>query len=90
MVQRPVHQLLPEEDALDDPDEDDEIDPTLPGDLWFDSGDGVPPKQRAPFCVVYSGPGRRGSLDRWPAVSHAKANTTWIRKKDTHEWQLSN
>ena len=26
--------LLPEEDALDDPD-DDEADPTLPGDLWF-------------------------------------------------------
>lgn len=28
-------QLLPEEDALDDPDEDDETDLTLPGDLWF-------------------------------------------------------
>jgi hypothetical protein len=27
--------LLPEEDALDDPDDDDEADPTLPGDLWF-------------------------------------------------------
>jgi hypothetical protein len=27
--------LLPEEDALDDPDEDHEADPTLPGDLWF-------------------------------------------------------
>lgn len=27
--------LLPEEDALDDPDEDDEADPTVPGDLWF-------------------------------------------------------
>ena len=27
--------LLPEEDALDDPDDDDEADPSLPGDLWF-------------------------------------------------------
>jgi hypothetical protein len=27
--------LLPEEDVLDDPDEDDDADPTLPGDLWF-------------------------------------------------------
>ncbi|MBW3632531.1 MAG: hypothetical protein KY456_05845 [Chloroflexi bacterium] len=27
--------LLPEEDALDDPDEDGDADPTLPGDLWF-------------------------------------------------------
>jgi len=30
-----MHNLLPEEDALDDPDDDDEADPTLPGDLWF-------------------------------------------------------
>ena len=30
-----IRHLLPEEDALDDPDEDDEADPTLPGDLWF-------------------------------------------------------
>jgi hypothetical protein len=29
-----IRHLLPEEDALDDPD-DDEADPTLPGDLWF-------------------------------------------------------
>jgi hypothetical protein len=28
--------LLPEEDVLDDPEED-EIDPNLPGDLWFRS-----------------------------------------------------
>lgn len=27
--------LLPEEDALDDLEEDDEADPTVPGDLWF-------------------------------------------------------
>jgi hypothetical protein len=27
--------LLPEEDALEDPDDDDEADPTLPGDLWY-------------------------------------------------------
>jgi len=30
-----ICKLLPEEDALDDPDDDDEADPTLPGDLWF-------------------------------------------------------
>ncbi len=30
-----IRNLLPEEDALDDPDVDDEADPTLPGDLWF-------------------------------------------------------
>lgn len=27
--------LLPEEDVLDDPDDDDESDPLTPGDLWF-------------------------------------------------------
>jgi hypothetical protein len=27
--------LLPEEDAIDDLEDDDEADPTLPGDLWF-------------------------------------------------------
>ncbi len=31
-------QLLPEEDVLDDPDDDDEADPTVPGDLWFLTG----------------------------------------------------
>ena len=31
-------QLLPEEDAIADPDDDDEADPTLPGDLWFRVG----------------------------------------------------
>ena len=30
-----IPQLLPEEDVLDDPDDDDDADPTLPGDLWF-------------------------------------------------------
>jgi hypothetical protein len=30
-----IRHLLPEEDALDDPEDDDEADPTLPGDLWF-------------------------------------------------------
>jgi len=33
-----IRNLLPEEDALDDPDDDDEADPTLPGDLWFRHG----------------------------------------------------
>jgi hypothetical protein len=28
-------QLLPEEDTLDDVDDDDIADPTVPGDLWF-------------------------------------------------------
>jgi hypothetical protein len=27
--------LLPEEDALDDPNDEHEPDPTVPGDLWF-------------------------------------------------------
>ena len=27
--------LLPEEDAIDDLEDDDEADPNLPGDLWF-------------------------------------------------------
>jgi hypothetical protein len=27
--------LLPEEDVIDDPDDDDEADATVPGDLWF-------------------------------------------------------
>lgn len=27
--------LLPEEDAIDDADDDDEADPTVPGDLWY-------------------------------------------------------
>jgi hypothetical protein len=30
-----IPHLLPEEDVLDEPDDDDEADPTLPGDLWF-------------------------------------------------------
>src|SRR5688500_5136523 len=34
-LKRMIPHLLPEEDALDDPDDDDEVDPTLPGDLWF-------------------------------------------------------
>lgn len=32
------HQLLPEEDVLDDLDDDDEADPSVPGDLWFLTG----------------------------------------------------
>jgi hypothetical protein len=30
-----THRLLPEEDAIDDPDANDDVDPTIPGDLWF-------------------------------------------------------
>ena len=32
--QRP-RRLTPEEDAIDDPEDDDGIDDTLPADLWF-------------------------------------------------------
>ena len=49
--------LLPEEDALDDPD-DDEADPTLPGDLWFLNQFHAAMKTlvggKAPGSVVYS------------------------------------
>jgi hypothetical protein len=54
-----IHNLLPEEDALDDPDDDDEADPTLPGDLWFRGR--LPGLQMTRGCgrasgrVVYSG-----------------------------------
>jgi hypothetical protein len=34
MPQQSRQRLLPEEDVLDEPDED-ESDPTLPGDLWY-------------------------------------------------------
>ena len=37
VITMPCH-LLPEEDVLDDPDDDDEADPTIPGDLWFVTG----------------------------------------------------
>lgn len=37
-MRHPGTHLLPEEDVLDDPDDDDEADPTLPGDLWFRQG----------------------------------------------------
>jgi hypothetical protein len=36
------HCLLPEEDAIDDPDDDDETDMTIPGDLWFRTRDACP------------------------------------------------
>ena len=35
MPQHSHHCLLPEEDVIDDPGEDDESDPLLPGDLWY-------------------------------------------------------
>jgi hypothetical protein len=53
-----IRHLLPEEDALDDPDDDDEADPTLPGDLWFrrqlDSALKRGVRGRASGRVVYS------------------------------------
>jgi len=64
--------LLPEEDALDDPDDDEEADPTLPGDLWF----------RHEFRVAMKA-GVGGSAI-WPIVyfrafvpSPARKQTTW-------------
>jgi hypothetical protein len=63
MTRRPPS-LLPEEDVLDDPDEDDEADPTLPGDLWFlrDDSTAVLPRSAA---------GRSSAASytyRWPRV----------------------
>jgi hypothetical protein len=46
--------LLPEEDAIDDPDEDDVADPTVPGDLWYLARDPPGWRQDAKFRVVYS------------------------------------
>jgi hypothetical protein len=46
-----IRNLLPEEDVLDDPD-DDEADPTLPGDLWF--------RRRLP-CALKTGERGRAS-----------------------------
>ncbi len=37
MMPEHPRRLLPEEDELDDPDDDDGIDYQLPGDLWFRS-----------------------------------------------------
>ena len=53
------------EDALDEPNEDDETDPTLPGDLWFASR-GSTARRSEKVCVVYSRlaarPGSRRAL----------------------------
>ena len=53
-----IRNLLPEEDALDDPDDDDEADPNLPGDLWFLSQSRAARKSsfggRASGPIVYS------------------------------------
>ena len=35
MMPRHSRHLLPEEDELDDPEDDDGVDLQLPGDLWF-------------------------------------------------------
>ena len=53
-----IRNLLPEEDAIDDPEDDDEADPTLPGDLWFrrerSAAPGSSGRGRAPNAIVYS------------------------------------
>ena len=61
MIEEPHRPLLPEEDALDDPDEDDEADPSLPGDLWFITraiGDlpSLQPERRIPHRILLAGP----------------------------------
>lgn len=49
--------LTPEEDAIDDPEADDDaIDDLLPADLWFRRRGGSPPGSRG-GGVVYSRPG---------------------------------
>jgi hypothetical protein len=64
--------LLPEEDALNDPNDDDEADPTLPGDLWFGHEFRVDMKAAvrgsATGCIVYS---------RAFVPSSARIYTTW-------------
>jgi hypothetical protein len=56
MKAMPRPALLPEEDAIEDPDEDDdEADPTLPGDLWFRGAENAAVWRRdAQFPIVYS------------------------------------
>jgi hypothetical protein len=49
MLEGTIPHLLPEEDALDDPDDDDEADPSLPGDLWFHSR-----RVSGPNCASYT------------------------------------
>jgi hypothetical protein len=46
--------LLPEEDVLDDPEDDDEADPNVPGDLWFRHGVRRVRHRRAGEAIVYS------------------------------------
>ena len=47
--------LLPEEDVLEDPDDDSEADPTVPGDLWYRAR-----RRAAGSGVVYCGMARHG------------------------------
>lgn len=53
MRQRPLPTLLPEEDIIGDPDDDDDFDPTTPGDLWFRTR-GAASRGRGERSVVYS------------------------------------
>ena len=57
-----IRNLLPEEDALDDPD-DDEADPSLPGDLWFRR------QLPAPLTRVALGRGSGHVVYSWAFVS---------------------
>jgi hypothetical protein len=46
MIRKRRSRLLPEEDILDEPDDDDGFDTSLPGDLWFRSVDRDSPASR--------------------------------------------
>ena len=49
--------LLPEEEAIADPEDDGDVDPTVPGDLWFFCGRRLPhgeSRMMARGRVVYS------------------------------------
>ncbi len=91
MRQLALHHLLPEEDALDDPDEDDGADPTLPGDLWFMTAAGpkseIPTRRRRHERIVYSPLASHRTHDRRPRMRHARLYVNSNRKKDAPEWQ---
>jgi hypothetical protein len=75
---RMTPRLLPEEDALDDvDDDDDEADTTLPGDLWF-----LGACARMPDPASYT--------FRWPHSRSGGRMWTDNGKRDSREWQTCN
>jgi hypothetical protein len=83
-------QLLPEEDALDDPDEDGEADPTLPGDLWFRVGFSRARRKQASRRergrIVYSRRLRRRAEKTRNTVIRSHSCETTSRKRTQYEW----